>query len=489
MRANANGPASGGQDWTLAKMQGIQSYGAYVPFNRIQRKTIAEALQVRAGKGDRAVAGYDEDAATMAVEASRAALANENPESIAALAFATTSQPYQEKLNASTIHAALSLEPSVRASDTTGSARAGLSALIAASRSNDTTLVSMADIRQGAPEGGAEQAGGDAAAAFVIGEGDAIAEVLATYSETLEHQASWRLPGEDFSKTWEERFSLQNVYIPLLSSAIEGLMDAAGTDIGGVTTFILDSPNPRAAAAVTKSARLSPDSSGDPLLESVGHAGAAHAGLRLSAALDTAEPGDIIAVISASDGVEGILLRVSDAITSNRAPASVEDLIAAKRNDLSYTRFLKWRGILPTERPRRPDPNRPAGPPAFRRRKWKFGFMGSECTNCGARHLPPQDVCVSCGTQNAMKDIPFANRMGKVATFTLDRLAYTLQPPMVSTIIDFEGGGRVELEITDCDPETVAIGDEVEMTFRRLFTADGVHNYFWKARPARKSAD
>ena len=22
------------------------------------------------------------------------------------------------------------------------------------------------------------------------------------------------------------------------------------------------------------------------------------------------------------------------------------------------------------------------------------------------------------------------------------------------------------------------------MTFRRLFTSDGIHNYFWKARPA-----
>ena len=34
-------------------------------------------------------------------------------------------------------------------------------------------------------------------------------------------------------------------------------------------------------------------------------------------------------------------------------------------------------------------------------------------------------------------------------------------------------------------PLLVAIGDPVEMTFRRLFTADGIHNYFWKARPAR----
>jgi hydroxymethylglutaryl-CoA synthase len=26
----------------------------------------------------------------------------------------------------------------------------------------------------------------------------------------------------------------------------------------------------------------------------------------------------------------------------------------------------------------------------------------------------------------------------------------------------------------------------VEMTFRRLFTADGIANYFWKARPLRE---
>ena len=35
------------------------------------------------------------------------------------------------------------------------------------------------------------------------------------------------------------------------------------------------------------------------------------------------------------------------------------------------------------------------------------------------------------------------------------------------------------------DAEDVAIGGRVEMTFRRLFTAGGVHNYFWKARPLR----
>jgi hypothetical protein len=31
----------------------------------------------------------------------------------------------------------------------------------------------------------------------------------------------------------------------------------------------------------------------------------------------------------------------------------------------------------------------------------------------------------------------------------------------------------------------VAIGGRVEMTFRKVVTAGGIHNYFWKARPLR----
>ena len=50
-------------------------------------------------------------------------------------------------------------------------------------------------------------------------------------------------------------------------------------------------------------------------------------------------------------------------------------------------------------------------------------------------------------------------------------------------------GTREGAEVRHLDPHRapyyLPIGDEVEMTFRRLFTADGVHNYFWKARPKR----
>ena len=42
--------------------------------------------------------------------------------------------------------------------------------------------------------------------------------------------------------------------------------------------------------------------------------------------------------------------------------------------------------------------------------------------------------------------------------------------------------------MTDVDPDAVEIGMPVEMTFRRLNVADGIANYFWKARPRRGGA-
>ena len=70
-----------------------------------------------------------------------------------------------------------------------------------------------------------------------------------------------------------------------------------------------------------------------------------------------------------------------------------------------------------------------------------------------------------------------------VATFTVDSLAYSPSPPVVFAVCDFAGGGRLPVELTDVRPADVTIGMTVEMTFRRLNTADEIANYFWKARP------
>jgi 3-hydroxy-3-methylglutaryl CoA synthase/uncharacterized OB-fold protein len=471
-------------------MVGIVSYGAYVPYRRLKRSAIAEVLDVRPMKGERAVAGFDEDSVSMAVEAARDALrgAPGAGSGVAALLFATTTPPYAEKLNAAVVGAALRLAPEIRASDLTGSVRAGLTAFLQAA---DTVrggapraLVAAGDCRLAAPEAKAEQSNGDGAVAFVLGSDAVIAEIEAAVSLTREFLDGWRLPAERFPHAWEERFALTQAYAPLLGAAVDGALRKAGIVAGDLAAVALDSPNPRAVDGVLRRLGIAADRLADALSLTVGATGSAHAGLMLANVLAAAKPGDRILVAGAADGADAIVLRATDAIAGYAQPRSVGRLIESKA-PVGYGAYLKWRQILPTEPPRRPDPERPAGPPMLRSASWKYGLVGSRCTACGTPQLPPQRVCVSCKTRDGMEPYPFADRRARVTTLTLDRLAFSPSPPTVNVVVDFDGGGRFICEMTDCEPERVAIGDEVEMTFRRLYTADGVHNYFWKARPKR----
>jgi len=69
----------------MANDSGILSYGAYLPRRRLQRKSIFAANSWFApglrglAKGERAMANWDEDTVTMAVEAARDCLAGLPP--------------------------------------------------------------------------------------------------------------------------------------------------------------------------------------------------------------------------------------------------------------------------------------------------------------------------------------------------------------------------------------------------------------------------
>jgi hydroxymethylglutaryl-CoA synthase len=469
-------------------MIGIVSYGAYVPYRRLKRTTIAEVLGVPPDKGERSVASFDEDSVSMAVEAARDALRAAGGGPVDALVFGTTTPPYADKLNAALVGAAVQLPLELRAADTTGSVRAGMTALLQAADAvrggARRALAVIADARLAAPEAKAERTNGDGAVAFVLGGDGVIAELVATTSLTREFTDGWRRPDEQFPHSWEERFSLTQAYAPLLGKAVQMVLEKAGIVPGDLAAVVLDCPNPRAAADVAKRMKMDPARLADPLSLTVGQTGAAHAGLVLANVLAGAKPGDRILVAVAADGADAVVLRVTDAIASYRQPRSVGRLIESK-GDVGYGAYLKWREILPTEPPRRPDPDRPGAPNMLRASAWKFGLVGSRCTACGTPQLPPQRVCVRCRAKDEMEPYGFAERRARVATLTLDRLAFSMHPPTVSVVLDFDGGGRFLCEMTDCEPAKVAIGDEVEMTFRRMFAADGIVNYFWKARPRR----
>jgi 3-hydroxy-3-methylglutaryl CoA synthase len=459
---------------------GIVRYGSYVPFFRLTRAAMG------GGKGERAVASYDEDSVSLAVEAAREAL--RDAPAADALLFATTSPPYAEKLNAATLGAATNLPRGLRAQDLGGSSRAGLTALLTGAdlaSAGRRALVCTSDLVVGAPEGARDRSGGDAAAAFLMGPDDeAVATLAARASLTDDVLDVWRTPEMPFARQWEERFGA-DVLVPLLVEVVQRAIHEAGIQPSDLASVVLDSSNPRVVGAAARALGLKPEQIAEPLAASVGRAGAAHAGLLLARALDRAQPGDRIAVAVAADGADAAILEVSDRIEAGRPVRSVDRWIEAKRNDLTYATYLKWRGVLPFEPPRRPDPERPAAPPMHRAERWKYGFVGTRCNECNTVNLPPQRVCVACGAVDRMREEPLADAGCRIATYTLDHLAYSLQPPVVVAVVDFEAGGRFQCELTDVEPEAVAIGNELEMTFRRLFTAEGVHNYFWKARPRR----
>jgi 3-hydroxy-3-methylglutaryl CoA synthase/uncharacterized OB-fold protein len=451
---------------------GLLAYGAYVPRYRLQRAELGSALGTAAGKGARVVASYDEDSTTIGLEAARRALASGGrPDSIY---FATTSPAYFDKTNATAIHAALDLGHQGFAVDIAGSARGGVGALRAAAGSGGLAVVS--DLRSGRPGSADERDGGDAAAAFLFGEGTPIAEVVAQASSTAEFLDRWRVPGENSSNVWEERFGLES-YMPLITEAAGRALERAGVD--QADRVLVSSPHPRAAGAAVK---IFPGRT-DTASPATGYAGAADLGIKLAAALDEAGPDEMLLLINAADGCDAVVMRTTAALPAGRAAMPVTAQLADGR-DIRYATFLSWRGVIERETPRRPEPDRPAGPPSARSEAWKFGFVGSRCAECGRVHVPPTRVCSGCRSVDKMERAPLAGQSGTVATYTVDRLAHSPSPPMIDVVVDFDGGGRYTLELADADPEEVAIGARVEMTFRRLYTTGGVHNYFWKARPA-----
>ena len=466
----------------------IAAWGTYLPSHRLDRRVIGAALGAHAGGGTRAVAGYDEDTTSMGVEAARNALAD-LPAELAPtrVLFATANPAYLDKTNAAAIHAALRLPTNVPAYDVGGAVRSGMGALRLASDAGAPTLVVLSDLRTGLPGSGDEREGGDGAVAFVMAHTDVLGpasqtRILGTASSTLEFLDRWRIPGEPSSHVWEERFG-EHAYVPLVQQTFADALANAGVGAERLDHVVVTGVHSRAVRVAARAIGVSADVIVDDLGATVGNTGTAHLGLLLAGVLERAEAGQRVATVLVADGCDVVIAEVTDAVRSLTPKHALAAQVPGTRPLTSYETFLTWRGHLDREPPRRPDPKSPAAPPSLRNEEWKFGFVGAECGACGERHLPPARVCARCRAVDRMAPVRMADVPATITTFTVDRLTSSLSPPVVAAVVDFDGGGRFRCEVTDVDAEAVAIGDRVEMTFRRISTAAGVHNYFWKARP------
>jgi uncharacterized OB-fold protein len=429
----------------------------------------------------------------MGVEAARAALRGLPPGSQPRrLYLATATPPYLDHTNAAVVHAALGLDRSALAVDMAGAPRSAVGAILAALEAPVPALAVVSDIRTGLPGGADERDGGDAAAALLFGpgSGDApvLAEFLASASTTDEVLDRWRTPGAGASRVWEERFG-EHVYGPLAADSFSDALKEAGVTASDIDHLVVAGMATRAVRQFARASGVRPEAQIDDLTSVIGNPGAAQAGVLLADVFDRANPGSLVALVVIADGAPTFLLRTTPALAKYRSSRpSLASQVAAGNDTLRYTTFLSWRGQLFREPPRRPDPEPPAAPPADRSGHYKYGFQGSRCEDCSTIQLPPARICVSCGALDRMSDIPMADVPATISTYTVDRLAYTPSPPMVAAVVDFDGGGRFRCELTDVDPEAVGIGDRVAMTFRRLLTVNGIHNYFWKARPVAAKA-
>lgn len=485
-------------------MAGICSYGGYVPRYRMNRGVIVQAMAwmnvaiMAHAQGEKAVANYDEDPITMAVAAGIDALKGVDRDSVDGVYFASTTMPYGERLNAGIIIPALNVRDQVRAADFSGGLKAGTSALLAAlegveSGRINNILVTSADCRLGMAATNQEMIFGDAAAAFVVGDGDVIAEFKDSYSVTYDFCDHIRVNDSVMDRQWEERWIRDMGYGQFIPEAINGLLAKCQLKITDFAKVIYPCHNRGARKDINKKLGITPEIEQSNLQAEIGDSGTSLPLVMLAQALETAQPGDKLLVVSYGSGADAIYFEVTENIRQQTGRIGISGYLAKKAPLDNYTKYAVWRDLLPADTGLRNEvADYTAWSMAWRRRKDTLGLWGTKCTSCGTPQWPPQRICCNpdCGAINQMEPYPFADRTARIISYTGDMLMLGLNPPLLTARMEFEGGGRNMFELTDCTIDELETGKAMMMTFRRKYNdkARNIIGYFWKAMPAQEVA-
>jgi 3-hydroxy-3-methylglutaryl CoA synthase len=478
---------------------GITGFGVYLPRRRLSREAafaaqawLAPSLKSEA-KGHRSFACWDEDAITMAVEAARGCLGDRRRGDVNALSFATTNPVFLDRLNAGVIATALNLEETIEAADLIGTRRAGstglLQAIDAAAARGAISLVVAAEKRRARAAGAQELSYGDGAAALVIGPGAVLARLKGRFVLTVDFPDRFRAPSARFDYVWEERWTREAGYGRLAPQAIAGALADAGLAPRDIDTLVLPSPFAGLGEKLAKEAGLSAPLVGD-LRRSCGDLGAANALVGLAAALEQAKPGERILVVDFAQGCAAYVLEATEAIAAYRTAAPLENELAKGMVETNYLRFLTISGLIDWEKgPKAERDTRTSVSLLHRNRRMIMGFIGARNVKTGEIQFPPSRV--ACGDEamdlDALEPYPFAERIGRVLSWSADHAALTPDPPNYYGMIVFEGGGRLMMDFADIGAREAQTDARMRMVFR-IKDIDGPRDYtryFWKATPAR----
>jgi len=468
-------------------MVGIVSYGAYVPVHRLGPGTRGWAAPI-----EKAVASWDEDSLTMAVEAALDAIGKSDRNKIDGAYYASTTSPYREKLVATTLAMATDLRTDILTADITDSLRCGTAALRMAidtvkAGSAKKLLVTASDRRLGVP--GTDSEFADGAAAFIIGDTDVAAELIDSYSISNELLDVWRAEGAKRTRTWEDRYVYEVGVQRVIPEAVEQFLKKSGRNLADMAKVILYAPDTRRHREIAAKLKLKPEQIQNPYFDKIGNTGSAFIPMGLVAALEDAKPGDKIMCIAYGDGADILVLQVTDKIANAKPKWGIKKGLAAKMMVTGMDMYSAWQGIAAG------DAERGGGAAASeiaRERDYIYRMHGVKCKNCGTIQFPPQRVCTKCHQKDNFEPVRMSDKKAKVFLFVLKYDAPAFTQPSIDTIIDFEGGGRCTIGMADVylPPKFESkdlIDKDLEMVFRKLGMGGQVHNYYWRCKPLRES--
>lgn len=469
-------------------MIGIASYGVYVPLYRLGAETKGWS-----GRGEKAIANFDEDSVTMAVAAVVNCLAGRDRSQVDGLYFASTTAPYQEGPTAAMIATASDLRRDIVTVDCANSLKSGITALkMAADAVKAGTakqvIVVAADLRIPVINAAMEPLLGDGAAAFLVSDSEVAVTIEDSYSVSDEILDVWREQGSSSIRFWEDRFNIDMGYMRALPEAVSGLMQKTGLAAKDFARAIFYAPDSRRHSEMSKKLGFTPRQVQEGLFNVLGNTGAAFSLMLLTSALEEARAGDRLMLAGYGNGASALLLKATDKINGIKGKRTLAQYVASKRFLGDYLKYASWRDLIKSADPaRRPPDDIPSPANIYRNRDRNIRFYGVKCKACGTPLYPPVRVCTNCQAQDNFEPYRFSDKRCKLFTYSYDFIGRTKDPPVVIAYVDFEGGGRARLMMADGDIDRLKPGMLLEMTFRKLYTdvREGIHDYYWKCTPVR----
>jgi len=481
-------------------MIGITSYGAYIPRLRLDRMAIFQAMGwfapaiMMVTQGERSMCNWDEDAITMAVAASRDCLRGQDKSKLDALYLASTTLPFADRQNAGIVSAALNLRDDMIAADYSASQKIATTALISAFESiksgdRKNIMVTASDSRETKTANFYEMWFGDGAASLTVGDTDVIAEYRGSYSISCDFVDHYRGSYKKYDYVWEERWTRDAGYGQIIPQVVSGLFDKLGITMNDVDKFVYPCFFKRDHRNIARRLGAGPEKLVDNMHEVCGETGAAHSFMMFISALEEAKPGDRILMCGFGQGANALYFEVTENITKLTAGDGVTGSLANKKSTDNYLKWLKFRDLIKTEMGIRAEsPTQTATSVLWRKNKMILGLVGGKCRECDTPQFPKAEICVNpeCGAVHSQDDYEFADVAARVKTFTGDLLSVSVDPPAIYGMVQFEGGGRIIADFTDCELDDIKVGLPMQMAFKRkgVDKERGFVNYFWKAVPA-----